>query len=905
MSPSPDPEQALKVLPEDICAIAPMIVVVLSPTATIQYVNPYFEKLTGWEAKDVVGRDWIDTCIPERHRAEIRALFNVATHGTPTHGNTNPICTPDGREISIEWSDGAKYSSDGELEAVIATGVDVTQRLQREFEVREERSKLSQFLNSLDILAGILDLEGNTLELNTTIERAGSATRTDSIGVPLCETFGWSYASESRELARDLVTRAARGETARSVVKIRWTEDEYRMFDATFGPLYDDEKSVVGIVASCVDTTARIEAEIALERQKERLLEAQRIAKIGSWVLDHRTGRLEWSDEVYRVFGIEPGLVDPTYGDFLELCWPDDRQAIDEAYTRSLETKRPYEIVHRTALPAGAPKWVQEQCETIVDTEGLPVISRGTVQDISQQRATQLELADSEAALRAVLEFSGEAIIVIDTDGLIRSFSSGAERLFGIAASDALNQNYRMLISGAMEAPFEALFEQVVHGATASLSLADDAGLRARRQGGVEFPVDISISRSPGTLGSVLTLVIRDATERQAHDARMESARLEAERASQAKSAFLATMSHEIRTPLNSLMGVLSVLERDQLGAKQAKMVSVASQSSFALMSVLNDILDYSKIEAGEVLLEEAAFEPHALLERVCEFHRGSALEKGLALEFEKGSELPPSLIGSWIHIERVLNNLMGNAIKFTHDGEVSLRAEFKPSSATTGDLTLTVHDSGIGMTLEQQAHIFDRFVQADSSMTRRYGGSGLGLSIAAALVQQMGGTIEVRSEAGSGSDFTVSLPLQRGGENLRAPEQEQSGTALPEIGPVLVIEDEPLNRAVLEFMLNELGCDFDLAGDGRTGLEYLRKRRYDVVLMDIQMPGLDGEETLRELRRQQRERGETPSYVIAATAFVHDGRIQRYTSLGFDDVLPKPIQRQALSAILAAAAPE
>ena len=384
---------------------------------------------------------------------------------------------------------------------------------------------------------------------------------------------------------------------------------------------------------------------------------------------------------------------------------------------------------------------------------------------------------------------------------------------------------------------------------------------------------------------------LRDLKKREEALTRARDA---ANAANQAKTAFLATMSHEIRTPLNGVLGMAQVMAADPLPEPQRERLEIIRQSGETLLTLLNDILDLSKIEAGKLELEKADFNLEALARSTYSGFSALAAQKGLGYDIDIAPDAAGLFHGDSTRVRQILSNLISNALKFTSHGSVVVRARRE-----NGTLQLSVADTGIGIAQEALARIFDKFVQADSSTTRRYGGTGLGLSICNQLARAMGGSIEVVSREGSGTTFTVSLPLPFAGASQDTAKQAASGPAALPSGPralrVLAAEDNEVNQRVLAAFLGQIGVKPVIVPDGRKAVEAWEGGQWDLVLMDIQMPELDGRQATAMIRQREAETGRARTPIIALSADVMSHQLAEYDGFDIDGVLAKPINSALL----------
>ncbi len=386
-----------------------------------------------------------------------------------------------------------------------------------------------------------------------------------------------------------------------------------------------------------------------------------------------------------------------------------------------------------------------------------------------------------------------------------------------------------------------------------------------------------------------------------AANARAEAAQHRAEEANALKSQFLANVSHEVRTPLNGVLGMIQAIAADELNPVQRERLEVLRGSSRGMLTILNDLLDLAKIEAGKLTLESVEFDLAPVVEGSRHAFWAAAEAKGLDLELTVEADARGLYRGDPTRLRQVVDNLVSNAIKFTSEGGVYVT--FAATGAGTG-LRLSVRDTGIGLTPEAAGKIFAKFEQADASTTRKFGGTGLGLSICRELVHAFGGEITVTSLPGEGTTFTAELPLPRIGDSP-APGADADGAeaaGLEEAGEglrILAAEDHPVNQLVLRTLLSQLGCEVTLVGDGAQALEAFRTARWDVVLMDIQMPNMDGLEATRAIRALERGEGLGRTPLVALTANAMPDQIAEYRAAGFDDHLSKPIDAGDLLAVL------
>jgi len=556
--------------------------------------------------------------------------------------------------------------------------------------------------------------------------------------------------------------------------------------------------------------------------------------------------------------------------------------------TRAVEITGTGDYRHRIQPPGG-------EFQTFVDAYNKML---GTLEEnIAALEHSSSSLAESEGRLALLLESLDEGVFGVDTQGRTTFVNPSASKMFGYSAEELIGSEIHELIHHQRDDGTPITREACpIHRTLRDGKPQQVDNEVFWRRDGACFPVEYTCSpltRDGETVGGVVTF--RDITSRKQAEQALLDAKNHAEAAANAKANFLAVMSHEIRTPMNGIIGVPQLLYQTPLDKDQRHYIGILEDASTSLLKLLNDILDFSKLESGRLALEQAPFDTCALVRSVVEQHRHRAEEQGLGLSLTCEPH-PIRVMGDSARIGQVLNNLIGNALKFTHRGGIEVRLHSRPTDTDRLALTLEVQDTGIGIAEENLSKIFDTFSQADSSIVRKYGGSGLGLSICRQILHMMESELEINSEPGIGSTFGFTLLLPPAPSPTSDPEGAATHalTRPTSTPPVLLAEDDPTNRIIIQKMLEMFDYRVDAAENGEQAVELARSGDYAAILMDLRMPVMDGLSATVEIRKFAPD---LP--VIALTANVVQGNRERCLEAGMNDYLAKPLGSEDLRRIM------
>ena len=717
---------------------------------------------------------------------------------------------------------------------------------------------------------------------------------------------------QARAMAQFALAIEGRGDFARDL-SVLHKEGHIVHIDIAFTHLQVEGRQA--LAGTFIDLTERIRAEHALAEREALLNATNRISHTGGWAFDPVTQQGIWTKEAARIHDLpddEP--IDIAKG--INYYCERDRDKVRAAVRDVVEKATPYDLEAEILTEKGRRKWVRTIGEPVVENAKV-IRVHGVIQDITDQKTAEAALRASESRYLSVLDHAADAIFVASPQRRYLYVNQQACLLLGYTADELLH----------MSIP-DVTPEEDVQKCESNLASLAQTGrltteLRLIRKDGSLVPVEINAILLPdGTSYGAC----RDITQRKRNNEELEryrhhleelvasrtadldqanqslvAARDAAQAANLAKSTFLANMSHEIRTPMNAILGMANLLRRGGLTPEQADRLDKIDTASEHLLHVINNILDLSKIDAGSFTLEDIPLTINALFANVVSITSSSAQAKKLKLEVEH-DVFPTNLHGDPMRLQQAVLNYVSNAIKFTGHGSVTLRAINLEETPDWVRVRFEVKDTGIGITAEARPRLFNAFEQADNSTTRKYGGTGLGLVITKRLAEMMGGEAGVDSTPGIGSTFWFTARLER--------KEHPSAIALPITKDdaeslirqrfhgtrILVVDDEPINLELARYLLESAGLRVDTAVDGLEAIERAMAASYAAVLMDMQMPKLDGMEATRQIRKLPAYR-DTPILAMTANAFAEDRA--HCLAAGMNDVLIKPVAPDLLFSTL------
>ena len=863
------------------------------------FLNEAWTRLTGRGVADSLGQRALDAILPE-DRSTLLAAFADAQGDDGAAGQAEIRFATN---AGVRWaavSVGPLRDAAGAVTGAYGTIVDVTERKRSEAAILDSERRYRVLAdNTTDMIARI-GLDGCYRSVTPASKRLLGLAPEELTGTSFVASVVPEHQGRILEALAALLSGVA--DQSCTYQQPRPGDDPI-WIEAVFRLLRDGDGQPGEVIASARDVSRRKEMEgreaaaLARVRENNRLFGmAGSLALIGHWRFDLHGHNPVWSDEVFRIYGMDVG-VPPPLARAMDYYHQDDRERVQAVVDRAIADRCDFQFGARLIRADSSVRHVLVQGQVEVDADGAPIGMFGVLQDVTDRALAAETLRESEARFRLITEQASDMIALIDLDGLCLFMSPASATILGIPPAEMIGTTPIDRVHDEDRTAVQRYRKALQTGAVAAG--ASQRFRMARADGKYAW---IEASSRMGAMGDTpcIVAVWRDASSQVTIEAELKSAKAEADAASAAKANFLANMSHEIRTPMNGVIGFAELLLSTDLTDEQRRDAGLIAESGRTMMKLLNDILDLSKIEAGQLNVVTEPFDlPHAL--RACGKLLGpSAAQKCLELVVTVTDEVPRVVLGDALRLRQIVLNLLGNAVKFTEQGEVRLTAHLAEFDGEHR-LVIAVSDTGIGILPERRESIFGEFVQADHSITRRYGGSGLGLAISNRLARLMGGSITLESRPGEGTTVTLQLPampVEKPSE-VGEPLPARSKRVAQRSARVLLAEDHEVNQILVHAMLAKAGHDLTIVADGRQAVEAVQRSsesgvRFDVVLMDMQMPVMDGLAATRAIRMAERP-GDLRLPIVALTANAFASDLEACRAAGMDDHVAKPMSMDSL----------
>lgn len=854
---------------------------------------------------DVIGKPFWE-CFWWSHdnlvKEQLRQCITDARGGATVRQDMEIRIAGDGR-MMIDLMLAPVFNADGKVTHLIPSGMDISDRHATELALKESESRFRSMTDGLPLLVWVHGPDG----------------RQEQVNQAFCEFFGVD-ASEMRDMKwRELVhvddfqpyfdgfTRCVQERTPfHAETRVKRADGQWRWLESWSKPRFSENGEYLGHVGVSADVTPRKEAVQEQEDSRERLAVAMETARMGSFWWEPETDRCDWDDQWYIATGARHDM-DKKGEAFFKMVHSADLPALHEANRRALEAGEPYRCEFRVRSRDGALRWIAGNGRVIPEHEGVPRRLVGLNWDITEQKESTERIRIAEQRLRAAAEAAGFGMVHADLQSKKVTYSEQMLKLLGLPTDRTeheLTEHSPDWVHPDDRHQLRNHFNKLLTLREGESSELDHRIIRS--DGEIRW---IHLTARPVYSGEgkkrrvaqVIGTVI-DITKQREYETQLQVSREAAEAANASKSQFVANMSHEIRTPMTAILGYTDLLVSVEHDPAKLEHLQTIKRNGNFLLEIINDILDLSKIEAGKMEVSREWFAPHKIVADVQSMMQVRAAEKKLELKVTYDGSIPAEIQGDSKRLKQIMVNLLGNAVKFTEQGEIELSVRFLESPRRM--LQFRVSDTGIGMTDEQQAKLFQPFTQGDNSVNRQFGGTGLGLAISRRLTEMLGGQLSVTSEIGTGSTFTFTIDVgdvDRKGridpENDGPPKISQDLTKAVRLNcRVLVVDDRRDIRFLVKHLLSKAGATVEQAEDGKAAIEQVSQALAgkhpipDLILLDMQMPKLDGYQTAASLRKMGYK-----SPVIAITADAMHGDMERCLESGCDAYLSKPIDSPEL----------
>ena len=870
------------------------LVVKVDTEGRLLYVSPSYCRTFGKAEDELLGQ----TFLPLVHEEDLPATLEAmrALHVPPHTACLEQRALTAAGWRWFAWSDTAVLGPDGQVAEIIGVGSDITDRKLADLALRESEASFHSLFDNM--------AEGVALH---TLVRDATGREVDYRIKDVNPSYCRILKVEKSAVCSRLATEAYR--VSEAPYLDRYAEvartGQPAVFETHYAQLGRHFVISVtpwgqgGFATIFSDITDHKQAEEELRRSETLLRNLKGSIPDLVWVKDKDGVYLSCNPAFESLYGAkEKDIIGRRDADFVsaelaEFFLENDRKAMQmDGAVRNEE-----ELVFADTGYRGLFETIKTPMR---DHAGNLVGVLGIARDITERRQIEEALRESETQYRGIFEQAAVGICHCSLTGTFMRVNKRLVEILGHSEDELLGLNFRDITHPDDLAASQENVKRVLSGQATGF----DMEKRYIRKDGATIWARLSISMASDRSGQPVHFVgvLEDITARKTAMADLAKAKAQAEDANRSKSEFLANMSHEIRTPLNGVLGMLQLLKGTPMDLEQGDYVDKAHDAARRLLSLLSDILDFSKIEAGKLALRVAPFALNDVFAMVATVLGGAAMKKGVSLRLNAEESVPEHLLGDDARIRQILFNVVGNAVKFTHSGSVRVQAWARTGRGAGGIwLYVSITDTGVGIPEDKLTTIFDRFTQSDTSYSKNYEGAGLGLTIVRRILDLMGGEICVESEFGRGTTMIVMLPLQPAVGAAPRSRRDFGETPAQAAAPlrILLAEDEAISQFAMRVMLQRMGHNVMTVANGRAAVEEMRNGAYDAILMDIQMPEMDGMQATRAIRTDDGLGARARIPIIALTAYALDGDREKFLGAGMDDYVTKPVVQSELQRAL------
>jgi PAS domain S-box-containing protein len=857
-----------------------------TPDGIIVSWNQAAEKLFGYSTQEILGQSIVTLTIDEA-MPMARATIQRMRRGQSVLPFDGFGVTQDGRRIEISCSASPVKNADGTLMGVATIIRDISERKRAE----EARALVAAVVEFSEEGIVAVSLDKRILSWNRGAEAIYGFSAEEILGKPVFSTIS---PPEHQEEYDKFFARVVAGETLVRFESERRRNDGNRVdVSLTYCPVKNPNGDVIGVSAIVRDITQAKATRQALNEANENYRALIHTIPDVIWMIDGNDQIKFLSPNTEKVFGYSPAECYARGTSILfNSVHPDEAEHVRQSFQLFFDTGSQFDMEFRIRRKDGEWRWIRNRAIQTFEKNGVRYAS-GLVTDITQRKAAEESLRESEQRYRLLFERNLAGVFRCTQAGNFLDCNDAGAKILGYDSREDL------IGHSAIDIFFDLDDKTVADQKMAQSGTASNQEIRVRRKDGSTAWVMANTTMVNGSTGIEVEGTFLDITLLKQAEEHMRLAKEAAEAANRAKSEFLANISHEIRTPMNGVIGMIDLALDTDLTPEQRDYLATIKSSSAALLEIINDILDFSKIEARKLELERVPFRVEELVRTTVKEFSVQARNKQLSLQCDFSADLPELSIGDPVRVRQILMNLVGNAVKFTDQGEIMVRVV----RLVDDTLQFSVRDTGIGVSPEKQKSIFEAFVQADTSATRHYGGTGLGLAIVSQLVALMQGRIWLESKPGSGSTFYFTarfgMATAVAVKDAIQPREEPSPAPSARKLNILVADDNLVNLRLARRLLEKQGHFAVAVGSGREALLALQQQNFDLVLMDVQMPDLDGFETTKAIRAQEQiSRKHLP--IVAMTAHAMSGDRERCLAAGMDSYVTKPVDAMKLFTAIA-----